>query len=231
MRCDIRKRPRSRHACCPSLKKKPGAAQVVAQDIQQKLLCAYCNCSNSEQEFISFFLEKLAEVKDKYEKNKKKHWSFWLLILQIWATNIVAAVTFFIATITVGGIFKLYSENVFQLFPKYTLQILIGGCAFAVFLTVIVCFVEYRKQKDYRESWVRHSTLYFRLLLAAEKFLCSPQQHIDRARFQEVVFALLESDLLSFERNMQWSKFGDKVFAENFVPPSKQEIGGGSNAK
>lgn len=231
MKCSGRKQPTSQTSSCIPSTESSATSSVEEKDLKQKLLSAYSGCSNAEREFIFFFLAKLSEVEDKYEKNKKKYWNFWLLIVQILATNIVAALTFLVATISVGGFFKLDSENVFQFFQQHTLQILIGGCAFAVFLTVIVCFVEYRKQKDYRESWVRHSTLYFRLLLAAEKFLCSPQQQTDRAHFQAAVFTLLESDLLSFERNMQWSKFGDKVFAENFVPALNQETDGGSDAE
>lgn len=192
------------------------------KDLDRKLLHAYFKCSDAESEFLSFFLGKIHEIDQKYRKNKKRHWNFLLMILQILGTVIMANCAVLFTAIFTGSFFRLDGENFLEMFQYLSPQLLICGGALAVFLTVVLCFIEYRKQKDYRESWIRHSALYHRLLLAAEKFLCSPQQPEDRSHFQETVFILLESDLFIFERNMQWGKFGDKVFSENFLPRTKK---------
>lgn len=192
------------------------------EELDKKLSQAYSKYSDAESEFLSFFLGKIHEIEKKYIGNKKKYWNLLLMILQILGTTIIASFTFLLTAISAGSFFKLDDKNFLEIFQYLTPQFLICGGALAVFLTVVLCFIEYRKQKDYRESWIRHSALYHRLLLAAEKFLCSPQQLEDRSHFQETVFVLLESDLLIFERNMQWGKFGDKVFSENFLPHAKK---------
>ena len=192
------------------------------EELDKKLLQAYSKCSDAEAEFLNFFLGKIHEIYRKYIKNKKKNWNFLLMILQILGTTIIAGCAVLFTAISTESFFKLGDENFLEMFQYLTPQLLICGGILAVFLTVALCFTEYRKHKDYRETWIRHSTLYYRLLLEAEKFLCSPQQPEDRSHFQQTVFVLLESDLLIFERNMQWGKFGDKVFSENFLPHAKK---------
>jgi hypothetical protein len=74
-------------------------------------------------------------------------------------------------------------------------SLVIGFCLLQMYL-------EWAKNKNDKETWVRHSTCYERLNLALSQFALSKQEESDFQRLMDTTFSILEQNLDQFALNL-----------------------------
>lgn len=148
--------------------------------------------------FYDFFESTMVGAFYRYRKSKTATWSIkknWLKALGIALLPVLSAVV------------TLFLEKVVAIFLEKPEEIAIGKAVpiafvLAIAFCLIQMYLEWAKNKNDKETWVRHSICYSRLNLALSIFALSKQTEEDYAYLVQRTYAILEQNLDQFALNM-----------------------------
>ena len=174
-------------------KNMPDVADMVAMCNNLEELKNWCTNSKTDDRkkgFYSFFENTIVGAFCRYRKSKTATWSLkknWLKVLGI-------------------AVLPVLSSLVILLLDKANQTIIGNSIPAAAAILVASCsiqmYLEWAKNKNDKETWVRHSACYERLNLALSKFVLSEKEDDDFQRLMSDTFAILEQNLDQFAQNL-----------------------------
>lgn len=174
-------------------KNKPDVADMLAMCNNLETLKNWCTNSEADdrkKEFYSFFENAIVGSFCRYRKSKTATWSIkknWLKVLGI-------AVVPVLSSLLVLVLDKANQTIIGDSVPAAA-AILVAFCSIQMYL-------EWAKNKNDKETWVRHSACYERLNLALSKFVLSEKKDDDFQYLMNDTFAILEQNLDQFALNL-----------------------------
>lgn len=155
--------------------------------------------------FYNFFRGAIRDEYNRYKSHKTTAWSF------------VKNIPWMIGSATLPVLSALASHFAVQ-GENATLEIswLIAGLIAATWI-VIKIYTDRIKNKNAKETWVRHSVCFHRLQLELSRFLLSERSERDYHVFYETSFAILNQNLDQFALNLS---------SQGLAERSKLEVNG-----
>lgn len=174
-------------------KNKPDVADMLAMSNNLETLKNWCTNSEADdrkKEFYSFFENAIVGSFCRYRKSKTSTWSImknWLKVLGI-------------------AVLPVLSSQVIMWLDVEKQTIFGNSIPAAAAILVVFCsiqmYLEWAKNKNDKETWVRHSACYERLNLALSKFVLSKKEDGDFQNLMNDTFAILEQNLDQFALNL-----------------------------
>lgn len=168
-----------------------------------KELEKWCTAADKEnldktKAFYGFFESAIVGSFYRYRKSKTATWSLkknWLKVLGIALLPVVSAMS------------TPFVEEVVAALLEKSEEMAIGKAVPVMFVLLtafglIQMYLEWAKNKNDKETWVRHSTCYSRLNLALSKFVLSEKTGEDYEHLVQTTYAILEQNLDQFALNM-----------------------------
>lgn len=174
-------------------KNMPDVADMVAMRNNLEKLKNWCvnyKTDDRKKEFYAFFENAIVGSFCRYRKSKTATWSIkknWLKVLGI-------AVVPVLSSLLVLLLDKANQTIIGDSVPAAA-AILVAFCSIQMYL-------EWAKNKNDKETWVRHSVCYERLNLALSKFVLSEKKDGDFQYLMNDTFAILEQNLDQFALNL-----------------------------
>ena len=174
-------------------KNMPDVADMMAMRNNLATLKNWCTngqTDNRRKEFYAFFENAIVGSFCRYRKSKTATWSVkknWLKVLGI-------------------AVVPVLSSLLVLLLDKAN-QTIIGNsvpaaAAILIVFSAIQMYLEWAKNKNDKETWVRHSACYERLNLALSRFVLSNKKNDDFQYLMNDTFAILEQNLDQFTLNL-----------------------------
>lgn len=179
----------------------PDVADMVAMRNNLEKLKNWCvnyKTDDRKTEFYAFFENAIVGSFCRYRKSKTATWSIkknWLKVLGI-------AVVPVLSSLLVLLLDKANQTIIGDSVPAAA-AILVAFCSIQMYL-------EWAKNKNDKETWVRHSACYERLNLALSKFVLSKKEDDDFQRLMNDTFAILEQNLDQFALNLSANGAADR---------------------
>ena len=170
----------------------------------------------SKKEFVAFYEKALTGAFHRYRHSKVQTWGLLANWLETLLGSVLAALTLVVADVVVlmlGSTNTAGNENVLPL------RISVIGIAFLV----AHAYVEWRKKKNDKETWVRHSSCFSRLSLLVQRYLLSDKTDKDYQAFVESTFAILEQNLDQFVLNLSANGMAERAEVNWQKTESEQE--------
>lgn len=174
-------------------KNKPDVADMLAMCNNLETLKNWCTNSEADdrkKKFYSFFENAIVGSFCRYRKSKTSTWSImknWLKVLGI-------------------AVLPVLSSQVIMWLDAEKQTIFGNSIPVAAAILVVFCsiqmYLEWAKNKNDKETWVRHSVCYERLNLALNKFVLSKKKDGDFQNLMNDTFAILEQNLDQFALNL-----------------------------
>lgn len=174
-------------------KNMPDVADMLAMHNNLETLkncCTNNEADDRKKEFYAFFENAIVGSFCRYRKSKTATWSIkknWLKVLGI-------AVVPVLSSLLVLLLDKANQTIIGDSVPAAA-AILVAFCSIQMYL-------EWAKNKNDKETWVRHSACYERLNLALSKFVLSEKKDDDFQYLMNDTFAILEQNLDQFALNL-----------------------------
>ncbi len=153
----------------------------------------------------SYFYKVLenAILQAKYQKyiNYKKYWSNPMILLE----NTFEIMRILSSGSLIGLVVKAVTEDNILDFVKEKIYLIIVVIFFVIFCIFAVA-VSMRKLGEYKETWGRHTGVYYRLSFCICEFLNSDRKDEARKKFEKCIFEELNKNVSSFEENMKGEK-------------------------
>jgi hypothetical protein len=153
-------------------------------------LTHHTETDNQRKQFYDFFENTIVGAFCRYRKSKTSTWSIkknWLQVLGIAVLPILSALVMLLL--------NKANQTIIGDSVPVAFSLVIGFCLLQMYL-------EWAKNKNDKETWVRHSTCYERLNLALSQFALSKQEESDFQRLMDTTFSILEQNLDQFALNL-----------------------------
>lgn len=173
----------------------PDISDMIRMRDNLMALKAWCITENSSQndrqeEFFYFFENAIMGAFCRYRKSKTATWSIkknWIKALGIALVPVLSALIMLLLDKT--------NQTIIGNSVPAVSALVIGFCLLQMYL-------EWAKNKNDKETWVRHSICYERLNLSLSKFVLSDKGNDDFYRLMNDTFAILEQNLDQFTLNL-----------------------------
>lgn len=169
------------------------------------LLDAWCEKNKTDEHirFSAFFQDSIIGAYYRYMSKKQKAWSWVRNAANVVLTILLPA----ISTVGIQGLTEkvlplisadgAVSGDENTMMPKLLIGGMIGLGWMAAYL-----YREMSNNRQYKETWVRHSVCYSRLYVALSAFAVSKQTEQDYERLVKDTFGILNQNLDQFALNM-----------------------------
>lgn len=171
----------------------PDVADMLAMRNNLEVLKNWCTNSKAydgKKEFYAFFENAIVGSFCRYRKSKTSTWSLMKNVLKVLGIAVLPVLSSLV-------IMLLDTEK--QTFFGDSIP---AAAAILVAFGSIQMYLEWAKNKNDKETWVRHSVCYERLNLALSKFVLSQKRDNDFQNLMNDTFAILEQNLDQFALNL-----------------------------
>lgn len=149
--------------------------------------------------FFEYFQDAIMGAYCRYRRTKVSAWSFgknWPWLICATALPLLSAIVIYVLTEGDGGILGLPS--------------VVTGVVFAVVIAGNT-LLDWKKHRNYYETWVRHSTCFGRLNLVLSEFILSGRTNEDYTEFVSATFAILNQNLDQFALNLSGQGLAERT--------------------
>ncbi len=152
------------------------------------------------REFVFFSLR---FSKKEYKRHKDRMWHNWVPYLFNGIKGIAVVLLPVLGMVLSSLIEKINDISIITKFlSDFSMWLLVGGPIVLAIVCLASILHDWDKQKERKETWVRHSSRYNRLDLALREFCISKQTVDDFNTFVDKVLLILYRNLDQFELNL-----------------------------
>lgn len=185
--------------------KKQGTIEF--QELLENLgvLEAWCenNKTDEHTRFFTFFQDAILGAYYRYMRTKQKAWSWLRNVLNVALTVLIPAVSTVGMQALTEYVLPLIAEESAVSVDEHTMtsKLVIGG-VIGLGWMIAYLYLKMSENRQYKETWVRHSVCYSRLHVALSAFAVSAKTEQDYEALVAATFAILNQNLDQFALNM-----------------------------
>ena len=147
--------------------------------------------------FYQLFENAYRQIRDKSRENKMRYWSWLSVLLLVLGTG--GSGTVVVSLLSIARAIYSDSEVSATLADAARTYARLLVPLFLALALLIACMLVEFKRRNYKDTWVRHSTTYHRLNIAMIRHLSGLTGEED---FMREVLQILEADIAYFEHNI-----------------------------